>query len=153
MNVARTKTARAIFPCCLGPVLLALLCSAAPPCCATELVFTPLSTQFGGNPNAGAAMLGQAQATNKHKDVTPSTQQTALQQFNDALSRAILGQLAAAATSSIVGSNGKLIPGTLQTGNFRITIVDLGNGTLQITTTDKLTGDTTTIVVSQGSLQ
>ncbi|MES2296056.1 MAG: curli assembly protein CsgF [Pseudomonadota bacterium] len=135
------------------PLLGAMLCLlAGAPARATELVYTPLGAQFGGNPNAAAVMLSQAQATNKHKDVTPDTKQTALQQFNEALSRSILGQLASAATSSIIGANGKLVPGTLQTGNFTITIVDLGNGSLQITTTDKVTGDSTTIVVGQGSV-
>jgi curli production assembly/transport component CsgF len=117
---------------------------------ASDLVYVPLSPQFGGNPNAGAAMMAHAQATNKHKDVSPFSQQTSLQQFNDSLSRSIMSQLASAATSTIIGANGKLQPGTVQTGNFKITITDLGGGTLQITTVDKVTADSTTFVISQG---
>jgi len=127
--------------------LLLLLCVAAGPAGASELVYTPISPQFGGHPNAGAAMLSQAQATNKHKEASAFSQQTSLQQFNDALSRSIISQLAGAATSSIIGSNGKLVPGTIQTGNFRISIVDTGGGVLQITTTDLATGASTTFIV------
>jgi curli production assembly/transport component CsgF len=128
----------------------AMLLCAGSAASASDLVYVPLSTQFGGNPNTGAQMLSQAQATNKHKDVPALSQQNSLQQFNDSLSRSILGQLASAATSSIIGANGKLQPGTVQTGNFRITITDLGSGALQITTVDKVTNDSTTFVISQG---
>jgi curli production assembly/transport component CsgF len=124
-----------------------LLCVVASSAGASELVYVPVSPQFGGHPNTGAAMLSQAQATNKHKEASPFSQQTSLQQFNDALSRSIMSQLAGAATSSIIGSNGKLVPGTIQTGNFRITIVDTGGGVLQITTTDLATGASTTFIV------
>jgi curli production assembly/transport component CsgF len=42
---------------------------------------------------------------------------------------------------------GKLKPGTVETGNFRIDIVDAGGGVLVITTTDKVTGATTSFQV------
>lgn len=129
-------------------LLLALLFGGAiAPASASELTYVPISPQFGGHPNTGAALLNQAQATNKHKDVSPFSQQTSLQQFNDALSRSIMSQLASAATSSIIGPNGRLVPGTIQTGNFRVTIVDTGGGTLTITTTDLVTGASTTFIV------
>jgi curli production assembly/transport component CsgF len=73
---------------------------------------------------------------------------TPLQQFNDNLQRSVLSQLASAATSSVI-SNGKLVPGTVQTGDFKITIADMGGGMLQITTVDKVTGASTTFQVSQ----
>jgi curli production assembly/transport component CsgF len=129
-------------------LLLVLLCGGAIASSrASELAYAPISPQFGGHPNTGATLLNQAQATNKHKDVSPFTQQTSLQQFNDALSRSIMSQLASAATSSIMGPNGRLVPGTIQTGNFRVTIADTGGGTLTITTTDLVTGATTTFIV------
>jgi curli production assembly/transport component CsgF len=37
----------------------------------------------------------------------------------------------------------------LETDNFTITVADLGGGNLNITTTDKTTGDSTTFQVSQ----
>lgn len=119
---------------------------------ATELVYVPVNPAFGGSPLNGSVLLNSAQAQNKHKDPDdPSSlfgNKTPLQQFNDSLQRRMLDELATSATKSLV-SNGKLVPGTLQTGDFRIVITDLGGGMLQITTTDRVTGATTTFQVSQ----
>jgi curli production assembly/transport component CsgF len=46
-----------------------------------------------------------------------------------------------------MGSGGKLKPGVVETGNFRIEIVDSGGGMLTITTTDKVTGASTSFQV------
>ena len=64
------------------------------------------------------------------------------------LERSILSQLASGAAAKI-SANGKLIPGTVETANFTITIIDLGGGVLQITTTDKATGTSTSFQVNQ----
>lgn len=121
---------------------------------ATELVYAPTNAAFGGNSLATQMLLSTAQATNKHTaPVNPSSQipkQTPLQQFSDMLERAVLGQLASATTAGIIGPNGKLMPGTVETGNFKISVIDLGGGVLQITTTDKTTGDTTTFQIGWG---
>lgn len=121
---------------------------------ATEMVYVPINPSFGGSPLNGTVLLNSAQATNKHKDPqapSPSSplSKTPLQQFNDMLERSILNQLSYSATSNIMGSNGKLVPGTVETGNFRINIADLGGGLLLITTTDKTTGASTSFQVSQ----
>ena len=118
---------------------------------ATELVYAPVNPSFGGNPLNGQTLLNSAQATNKHKDPNASslTQKTALQQFNEMLERSVLSQLASAATSNVMGPGGKLTPGTVETGNFRIVITDLGGGILQITTIDKVTGASTSFQVGQ----
>lgn len=119
---------------------------------ATELVYTPVNPAFGGSPLNGAVLLNAAQSQNKHRDPDDLSAQlrdrTPLQQFNDSLQRSVLSQLASAATSSVI-SNGRLIPGTVQTGDFKIVIADMGGGVLQITTTDKVSGATTTFQVSQ----
>jgi curli production assembly/transport component CsgF len=117
---------------------------------ATELVYVPVNPSFGGSSLNGPALLNAAQAQNKHVEpVQASTEQTGLQQFNSILERSILSQLASAATSSVIGSTGKLTPGTVQTANFRINIVDLGGGRLQINTTDTVTGQSTSFQVTQ----
>jgi curli production assembly/transport component CsgF len=134
-------------------ISIALLCITAASSYATELVYTPVNPSFGGNPLNGPVLLNSAQAQNNHKDPNdPASQfaeKTPLQQFNDNLERSVVGQLAAAATSSIMGPNGKLTPGTVETGNFRISVIDLGGGRLQITTTDKTTGAVTSFEVGQ----
>lgn len=124
------------------------------PARATDLVYTPVNPSFGGSPLNGSVLLNAAQAQNKTKDPdapkpTATGQQTSLQQFNDILERSVLSRLASAATSGIMGPNGQLIPGTVNTGNFSIQISDLGGGLLQVTTTDKATGATTSFQVGQ----
>lgn len=133
----------------IGSLLAACLSVAS----ATEMVYVPLNPSFGGNPANGLVLLGSAQATNKHKESGlggPSIfNQSPLQQFNDTLERAVLGQLASSATSKVIGPDGKLIPGSVETGNFRIQITDLGAGNLRVTTTDKVTGTATSFEVGQ----
>ena len=123
---------------------------------ATEMVYTPINPSFGGNPNNGVVLLNNASATNKHKDPSSSLtsnsllQKTPLQTFNDNLERAILGQLASSASQKLLGgTGGGLTPGTVETGNFTIRISDLGGGALQVTTTDKVTGVSTSFQVGQ----
>jgi curli production assembly/transport component CsgF len=130
-----------------GLVALALA-GAACAAWATELVYTPVNPNFGGSPLNGSTLLSQAQAQNKSKDPdAESSKQSALQQFNDSLQRAVLGRVASALTSNIVGADGKLIPGTIETSDFTINIVDTGGGTLTVTTTDKTTGASTSFEV------
>lgn len=129
---------------------LALLASGAG---ATELVYTPVNPSFGGYPANGPGLLSIASATNKHTGgglggASPFNQ-TPLQQFNQTLERTVLSQLASAATSKVMGPDGKLVPGTFSTSNFTITVDDLGGGVLRVTTTEKATGATTSFEVGQ----
>ncbi len=138
---------------CASAALAALLASSA--ATATEMVYYPLNPSFGGSPLNGPVLLNSALATNRHTDpaadeeLNGTGQQSPLEIFQDTLERAILGRLAASATSRIVGEDGKLIPGNLETENFTINIVDVGGGLLSITTVDKVTGGSTTFQVGQ----
>jgi curli production assembly/transport component CsgF len=122
---------------------------------ATEMVYQPINPSFGGNPLYGSYLLNSALATNKHTDPaldsanTGLEDKTPLQTFNDTLERAILSRLATAASSKIIGADGKFIPGRLETDNFTIDVADLGGGVLSITTIDKVTGAVTSFQVSQ----
>lgn len=129
---------------------LALLAGSA---CATELVYVPVNPSFGGYAANGPGLLASASATNKHTDhglggASPFNQ-TPLQQFNETLERMVLNQLASAATSKLMGQDGKLVPGTFSTANFIITVTDLGGGVLRVTTVEKSTGVTTSFEVGQ----
>lgn len=135
------------------PCVLLVLMSLQLPAWCTEMVYSPLNPSFGGSP-LNSSLLNSAQATNKHKDPDSGLganglNKTPLQQFNDLLERSILGQLSTAATSTVIGPGGKLVPGTVQTGNFTISIADLGGGLLRVTTTDKVTGAASTFEVGQ----
>lgn len=139
------------FP--LQSALLVAACAMANPAAATELVYFPLNPSFGGSPLNGSVLLNSALATNRHTDPDAGQdlieQKTPLQQFNETLERSILNRLAAGASSRIIGVDGQFIPGTLETDNFTITVADMGNGFLNITTTDKVSGGFTTFQVGK----
>ncbi|MFP3847296.1 curli assembly protein CsgF [Pseudomonas sp. W5-01] len=120
---------------------------------ASELAYVPNNPSFGGNPLNGPVLLNQAQAQNHYVEKSSSSGayagQTALTQFNSMLQSAILSRVSSAVTSSIVGTNGQLVPGTVETTDFRIAITNLQRGLLQIVTTDKNTGQTTQFQVNQ----
>ena len=119
---------------------------------AGSLVYTPVNPTFGGAADNGAYLLSTANAVNKHgAPATDSslTGTTTLQMFNEELQQAILSRLATSVTSTIVGTNGQLQPGTITTGNFTIQVTQIGTGMLQVTTTDNSTGQSTTFQVSQ----
>lgn len=120
---------------------------------ATELVYTPVNPAFGGNPLNGSFLLNSAQLQDDYKD--PATKDLAttksdLEQFNDLLQRTVLNRIASAATRDIIdATTGELIPGTIETTDFIIDIVAIPNtNNLQITTTDKVTGQSTTFQIS-----
>ncbi len=139
------------------PVLLAMTLLGPVETEATEMVYVPTNPAFGGNPLHGPNLLATAQAMNRYRDQSHASLpfagglqgQSALQQFNDILQRSILSRIAAATASGIVGGDGRLIPGSVDTRDFSIEIVDLGGGLLQIKTTDKANGSATTFQVSQ----
>jgi curli production assembly/transport component CsgF len=132
--------------------VLAVLGTAAS---ANPLVYTPVNPSFGGSPLNGPYLLNRAQAQDRTRDpnaaapFNPLSSQSQLDQFNNALQQAVLSRVSAAVSSSIVGSDGRLIPGTVETQNFLITISDLGGGRLRILTTDKLTGSSTSFDITQ----
>jgi curli production assembly/transport component CsgF len=121
---------------------------------ATTLIYAPVNPNFGGNPLNGANLLNEANAQNKYTDPSLSssgaTSQSTLDQFNSQLQQAILSRVATSVTNSIVGTNGTLHPGTISTGNFTIAITAVAGGILQVTTTDKTTGASTTFIVGNG---
>lgn len=130
--------------------LMAGICSGIQ---ASELAYVPNNPSFGGNPLNGPVLLNQAQAQNHYVEKSSSSGayagQTTLTQFNSMLQSAILSRVSSAVTSSIVGANGQLVPGTVETTDFRIAITNLQGGLLQIVTTDKNTGQTTQFQVNQ----
>ena len=131
---------------------LALMAGISTTAQASELAYVPNNPSFGGNPLNGPVLLNQAQAQNHYVEKSSSSGasgQTALTQFNSMLQSAILSRVSSAVTSSIVGANGQLVPGTVETTDFRIAITNLQGGLLQIVTTDKNTGQTTQFQVNQ----
>ncbi|MFA5531793.1 MAG: curli assembly protein CsgF [Thiohalomonadaceae bacterium] len=133
--------------CCLLAALLAVCAH------ATELVYEPVNPNFGGNPLTGAFLLNNAQMQDDLKDPDledPRSAQSDLERFNDLLQRSILSRIASTMSSSLFDANGELVPGRLETSDFIIDIIDLGDGVLQVTTTDKNTGATSSFQISNG---
>lgn len=119
-------------------------------CGASELVYTPVSPSFGGNPLNGSTLLSSAQAVNKYKDPAEQVAEpTPLETFNTNLQQFILNRIAASVTGSVIDAQGKLIPGVINTQDFTISIASIGNGVLSITTVDKATGQQTVFQVQQ----
>jgi curli production assembly/transport component CsgF len=122
---------------------------------ANPLVYTPVNPTFGGSPLNGPYLLNRAQSQDRSKDpnaaspFNPLSSQSQLDQFNSALQQAVLSRVSAAVSSSIIGPDGRLIPGTVETQNFLISISDLGGGRIRILTTDKLTGASTSFDITQ----
>lgn len=122
---------------------------------ANPLVYTPVNPTFGGNALNGSYLLNRAQSQDNHTDpnaaspYNPLSSQSQLEQFNSALQQAVLSRVSAAVSSSIIGPDGRLIPGQVETQNFLITISDLGGGRIRIVTTDKLTNASTSFDISQ----
>ncbi|MYN12053.1 curli assembly protein CsgF [Pusillimonas sp. TS35] len=125
---------------------------------ASELIYHPRNPSFGGNPLNGSILLNQAQITSHHEppdvgaDGLGIEQKTPLEIFNETLERSILAQMASAASSRIIGPDGKFVPGTLETINYIITVKDMGTY-MEITTTDKVTGAQVTTQTGTGILQ
>lgn len=119
---------------------------------ATEIVYVPFNPSFGGNPLNGSVLLNSAQATKRHQENPMAglnlSERSPLQSFNESLERAILSRLASSATAEIFNEDGSLKEGTVTTNNFSIVITDIG-GSLMITTTDRVTGASTSFQVGK----
>jgi curli production assembly/transport component CsgF len=121
---------------------------------SSEMVYMPVNPSFGGNPMNGSTLLATANAINTHADPktaanTSMAQKSPLQQFNDTLQQYVLSRISSSVSGSLFGANGQLIPGTVQTQDFIINIVSMGNAAMQITTTDKKTGQSTMFQIGQ----
>ena len=128
------------------PVLIVGLYAAG--ASASPLVYTPVNPSFGGSPLNGSVLLNEATSQNDysapHVERSPSDR---LDAFNQALQNAVLNRVSSAVIRNIVDPAGGLIPGTVETQDFLITVTDLGNGLVRVTTTDKTTGQTSTFEI------
>jgi curli production assembly/transport component CsgF len=110
---------------------------------ATELVYTPVNPNFGGNPLNGPTLLNEAQAQNDFKDPdlkrSTTTATTALERFSQQLQSSLLSQVL---TNIRNGSTG-----SLTTDAFIINVVD-DSGALSIQITDRATGEVSEVNVN-----
>ncbi len=131
-------------------VMMTLAASAlsAPIAQAAPLVYQPVNPSFGGSPLNGSVLLNEAQSQNNYtapvRELSPADR---LARFQDNLQNAILSRVQSAVLSKIIGVDGGLVPGTVETQDYIITVVDNGSGTVTVTTTDRTTGQTSTFEI------
>lgn len=117
---------------------------------AGQLVYTPMNPSFGGSPLNGSYALGLATANNYKFLTNPATQQqqtgqTAVQQFSQQITSALLSQIAANVSQQILGSNAK------DSGTFNLNgeVINFNrvNGQINISITDAASGANTQIQI------
>ncbi|SDJ92039.1 curli assembly protein CsgF [Microbulbifer yueqingensis] len=127
----------------IGLIIPASLSLSAGLASATELIYTPVNPNFGGNPLNGSYLISNAQSQDDNEDPDRPEdlyeQPSALDRFTDSLETRLLNQLL---TDVGNGNSGELI-----TDDFIVQIVDT-DGVLTVLITDRETGDTSEIIVS-----
>ncbi|MDE1194352.1 curli production assembly protein CsgF [Pseudomonas sp. Bc-h] len=112
-------------------------------CQATELVYTPVNPNFGGNPLNGPTLLNEAQAQNDYKDPdlkrSTTTATSALERFSQQLQSSLLSQV----LTNIRNGN----TGSLTTDAFIVNVID-DSGSLSIQITDRVTGEISEVNVN-----
>lgn len=113
---------------------------------ATELVYTPVNPSFGGSPLNGAWLLGNAQAQDDHKD--PDAIDRSSLAGSSTLSR-FTSQLEASLLADLLGDvrDGTSNTGSLTTDDFIVNLVN-DSGILSVQITDRLTGETSEVIVN-----
>lgn len=115
---------------------------------ATEIIYAPINPTFGGNPNNAPGLMSAAQAQN----LFTAEVQTPIEAFNATLQRSILSRLASQSLNAIFGSGNKLTVGTYDTEVYTVQVIENGLNSLTIITTDKITGETSSFVVTNGTI-
>lgn len=113
---------------------------------ASALVYQPVNPAFGGNPLNASGLLNEANAQNDFR-APAATPADRLDAFANSLQSAILSRVSSAVIRSIVGGDGLLIPGRVETQDFIIDVVQSGD-IVTVTTTDRTTGQQTTFQIS-----
>lgn len=113
---------------------------------ATELVYTPINPSFGGSPLNGQWLLNSADAQNKFKEETTTSQTSTMQSFEDQLTRRILSQIAGKIVDMAFGEE-DLQSGHYVVGDYIIDVDTTSGDAINVVITDPATGNTTTIVI------
>jgi len=120
----------------------------APIAQASPLVYQPVNPSFGGSPLNGSVLLNEAQSQNNYtapvRELSPGDR---LARFQDNLQNAILSRVQSAVLSKIIGVDGGLVPGIVETQDYIIEVVDNNRGTVTVTTTDRTTGQKSTFEI------
>lgn len=139
--------------CGLIATSMAVTIAFAPSAASQDLVYEPISPSFGGNPFNSNHLLATAESQNDYKDpsIASGLGTSEADLFVRQLQSRLLSGLSAQITEAIFGENPQE-SGTIQFGNQTVSFVrSLDNITLTIFDSD--TGETTTIVIPQLTVQ
>lgn len=146
-----SRILRIVFP---GIALAFGVAVAAPSAAAQELIYEPISPSFGGNPFNSSHLLATAEAQNDYKDPDAGADGLGTSQadlFVRQLQSRLLSGLSSQIAEAIFGENPQ-DNGTIQFGNQTVTF-ERGLDSITLTIFDSDTGETTTIVIPQLTVQ
>ncbi len=89
---------------------------------ASELIYTPINPQFGGNPLNASALQYEASAQKPNAPAAPATQQSTAQQFLQLLQSQLYASLANSVASAITGQNAQ-DAGTIKLNTMTVVVV------------------------------
>ncbi len=127
-------------------------CAFAGAASASELIYTPVNPQFGGNPLNASALQYEASAQKPNAPVAAVTQQSSAQEFLQMLQSQLYASLANSVAAAITGQNAQNAGTiTLNTMTLSWSAGSCGAGIsgtcTNITMNDTSTGQITTISV------
>jgi len=123
---------------------------------ASELVYTPINSSFGGSALNGSFLLGKAQAQNKHK--AKLSKKSYAEKFQESLERAYLNKMIREITDLAFGETCKVETEECEaslfnedaifvSGNYEIQIITSNSDSITVQLTNLTTGEVTVIEV------
>lgn len=118
--------------------------------CASEMVYTPVSPSFGGNPLNSSFILSQAESQNTFKDKSMSAGRDPMDYFEESLVRRVLNNLANNIIDSAFSTtDSEMTDGFYQFGDYTIEVNTSLSDNVNVTITDVSSGNSTTIEIPQ----
>jgi len=116
---------------------------------ATELIYTPVSPSFGGNPLNGTFLLNQATLQKKFREKrevrAPRVPKRPLERFTEQLEHRVFSRMASRIVDTAFGED-MLQPGEYIFGNYKVSVTTDVRGITTVIT-EISTGNTTTIQI------
>ncbi|PXX98868.1 curli production assembly/transport component CsgF [Marinifilum breve] len=115
---------------------------------AQDFVYTPINSNFGGNPYNYNWLINSAKQQDKIEDPTQedSFNQDPLDDFETNLNRQILNQLSSRLVSQIFGDGGDLETGSYNLGSYKVDIMEDASG-VTVNIQDIRNGNYTNVVI------
>jgi curli production assembly/transport component CsgF len=115
---------------------------------AQDFVYTPVNSNFGGNPYNYNWLINSAKQQDKIEDPTAEDgyQTDPLDDFEDNLNRQILNQLSSRLVNQIFGEGGDIESGSYNLGSYQVDIIEDASG-VTVNIQDIRNGNFTNVVI------